>query len=252
LAEYIVEIKSLSKNFAGVCALKQLNFGVLKGQIKGIIGPNGAGKTTVIKLITGIYPMDQKEGKILFKGKNIAGMKTHQIAQLGIAQTFQICNPFKNLTVIENVMAGRYLKGRSNFFTDALGLPRNKEKRVFDFALKKLEFVNLASKAFEIAGRLATGEQKLLEIARALAFEPEMIFLDEPAGGLNPLESLRLKNVILAIKDSGVTVVLVEHNMDVIMTVCDEIMVLNFGEKIAEGPANEVKNNPLVIKAYLG
>lgn len=254
MTEYILEVQNLTKNFAGIRALNQLNFGVLKGQIKGIIGPNGAGKTTLIKVITGIYPVDWKEARILFRGNDITGMQTYQIAQLGIAQTFQICNLFKNMTVIENVMAGRHLKGKSNFLTDGLGLLRNKqqEKNIFNFALNKLGFVDLASKAYEIAGRLPPGEQKLLEIARALAFEPEIIFLDEPAGGLNPSGSLRLQDIIFAIKRSGITIVLVEHNMDVLMSVSDEVIVLNFGEKIAEGPPHEIKNNPLVIKAYLG
>lgn len=251
---HILEVRNLTKTFDGIHAVVNLNFNVAKGEIKAIIGPNGAGKTTVIKAITGVYTKGQKEGEIVFKGENITRLKPHEIAHLGISQTFQITNLFRNMTVIENVMSGRHIRSKSNIFTDAFSFPKNRrqEKSIFDSAFEKLEFVGIADKAFSMAGNLPSGEQKLLEIARALALEPELILLDEPAGGMNPFETTKLERIISKIREDGITILLIEHKMDLIMSVSDEIIVLNFGEKIAEGPPDSVANNPAVIKAYLG
>jgi branched-chain amino acid transport system ATP-binding protein len=238
--------------FGGLMALINLNLTVEKGVIKAIIGPNGAGKTTLFNIITGTFP--PTEGFVRFKGQSIESFKAHKIADLGISRTFQAVELFDNMTVLENVMLGCHTRTRSSFMTSGFQLPsvRREEKEIQAQAMEILKFVGLKRKYAESADSLPLGDRKILEIARALATQPELVCLDEPAAGLNETETETASSLIMAIKEKGITVLLVEHDMKVVMNISDEIMVLNYGEKIAEGTPEEIQNNPAVIDAYLG
>ncbi len=233
-------------------AIWDLSFGVMPGQIKAIIGPNGAGKTTLFNIITGILP--PTGGTVHFKGKVINGEKPHLIAKRGISRTFQTVELFGNMTVLENVMVGRHIRTRMGLLRSGLRLPgvKREERNILEKAREKLSTVGLGHKANEPASGLPLGEQKLLEVARALATDPELILLDEPAAGLNETEMIRMSEIIRRIQKEGITVLLVEHHMDLVMAVSDEIVVLNYGTKICEGKPEEVKNDRTVINAYLG
>ncbi len=238
--------------FGGLMALLNLNFRVQRGMIKAIIGPNGAGKTTLFNIITGSFP--PTEGTVHFKNEPLELKKAHQIARLGVSRTFQTVELFGNMTVLENVMLGCHPRTRKSFFGAGFRTPavRRREKRIQERAMEILAFIGLDQKYAESAGGLPLGEQKTLEIGRALATEPELICLDEPAAGLNETETGVAADLIRNIKKKGITVLLVEHDMKVIMNISDEILVLNYGEKIAEGSPEEIRNNHRVIEAYLG
>ena len=229
-----------------------LNFTVIPGQIKSIIGPNGAGKTTFFNIITGIFP--PTGGTIHFKGEVINGEKPHLIAKKGISRTFQTVELFGNMMVLENVMVGRHVRTRMGFLRSGLRLlgMKKEERFILETAQDRLNMVGLGHKANEPASGLPLGERKLLEVARALATDPELILLDEPAAGLNETEMMRMAEIIKKIQKQGITILLVEHHIDLVMAISDEIVVLNYGEKIAEGTPDEIKNNQKVIDAYLG
>ncbi len=250
--ENILDVQRVVVAFGGLMALSNLNFQVEQGSIKAIIGPNGAGKTTLFNIITGSFP--PTEGRVRFKGEPIEHLKAHQIAGRGISRTFQTIELFDNMTVLENVMLGCHTRVRASFLASGFRLPqsRRKEKEIRDRAMKILKFIGLGNKFSDPADSLPLGEQKILEIGRALASEPELICLDEPAAGLNETETHLASSLIKAINAKGVTVLLVEHDMKVVMDISDEIVVLNYGQKIAEGSPEDIRNNRRVVEAYLG
>lgn len=248
----ILEAKDVSISFGGLRAINSLSFQVQEGQIFSIIGPNGAGKTTALNLITAIYRPTY--GEIYFENQALSKKQPHQIAHMGIARTFQNVQVFQNMTVRENVMVGFHTQTRSGFLQCLLytRLVRNEEKAIFQKTDEILELLDLDAKADFYAAGLPYGDQKRVEIARTLATEPKLILLDEPVAGLNPQETERMSRTILKIRENKITIILVEHDMNLVMGISDRITVLNYGEKIAEGSREEIRNDPMVLEAYLG
>ena len=245
-------LRNLLKTFGGLVAMNSVTFSGDEASIGGLIGPNGAGKTTTFNIITGNYRPDS--GEVIFDRKDITGRPTHKIVELGIARTFQNIRLFQDMSVLENVLAGCHCRMRAGLFPSLFRTPaqRSEERQAVERAMRELAFVGLDDQYANLAGNLAYGNQRLLEIARALASEPRFLILDEPAGGMNDQETADLMLLIKAIQKRGITILLIEHDMNLVMRVCEKIVVLENGALIAEGTSAEIKRNPRVIEAYLG
>jgi branched-chain amino acid transport system ATP-binding protein len=233
----LIEVINVSKHFGGLAAIRDVSFEIKSGEILGLIGPNGAGKTTLFNVVNGFY--SPTKGEVSFKGKRISNLQPHEICKLGIARTFQVVKPLQRMSVLDNVVASAFLRAK------------NKSEAV-QIASETLNFTGLYEDKDIISKGLPLGKRKKLEIARALATKPEVLLLDESFAGLNHSELNDSIEIIKKIKERGITIMIIEHHMKVIMAISDRIVVINYGEKIAEGPSQEIRNNPLVIEAYLG
>ncbi|MDQ6620657.1 MAG: ABC transporter ATP-binding protein [Pseudomonadota bacterium] len=252
IGNVLLEAGKISKRFGGVQALVDVSFTINRGEIYGLIGPNGAGKTSLFNVLTGIYRADQ--GTFWFAGQPLEGALPHEVAARGIARTFQNIRLFANLSAVENVMIGRHVRTHAGIigaiFRDAR--TRAEERAIEARAYELLDYVGVASRANDLAKHLAYGDQRRLEIARALATDPQLLALDEPAAGMNATETAALRKLLDAIRRDGTTILLIEHDMKLVMSVCDRVLVLEYGRRIAEGTASEVQRDKRVIAAYLG
>jgi len=248
----MLELKKVHKYFGGLHAVNDVSFKVEPGSIKAIIGPNGAGKTTLFNLIAGV--LEPSSGTITFKGQEIQGYRPHRVAALGMSRTFQNIKLFHGMTALENVMLGRHIRSRSGFLAGMFNLPRTwkEERSIREKSMELLELLEIAEFADVKATSLAFGQQRAVEMARALSTEPELLLLDEPAAGLNIYETAEIARLIGRICDMDITVLLVEHDMSLVMDISDEIVVLSFGEKIAEDKPEAIQQDPEVIRIYLG
>jgi branched-chain amino acid transport system ATP-binding protein len=246
----ILEINNVTKQFGGLLALDDVSFEVDEGEIRGLIGPNGAGKSTMFKNIAGFYA--PTKGSIRYRGTNIEGNKPHTIAEMGIVRTFQETTLFQELSVFENALIGAHIKSRTNVFSAVLGLDRLKQEAASDKVMDVLEFMGLTERRDQLAAELPLGSQRALALAIALVSEPKLMLLDEPFAGMNPEETNHMMELTRKVRESGITIVLVEHDMKAVMGLCNYLTVLNFGKLLAEGTPDEIRNNDRVIEAYLG
>jgi len=248
----LLEIDNISKSFGGLSANRDISLSIEQNQIVSIIGPNGAGKTTLFNIITGVESLDT--GSVKFAGTDITKMETPEIARLGLVRTFQQTKIFRDLTVVEAVMIGHHLHDRTGLLAALLStrFAREQRKKKRETALEVLEFIGMADQKDSITQNLPYGEQKLLNIAIALSARPQLLLMDEPAAGMNPAESLRMMEIIRRIKETGITVGLVEHNMRLVMNISERVFVLNYGELLAEGRPEEIRDNQKVVEVYLG
>lgn len=246
----ILEIKNVTKQFGGLTALEDVSFQVKEGEIRGLIGPNGAGKSTMFKNIAGFYA--PTKGKIIYQGQNIAGKQPSTVSELGIVRTFQETTLFQELTVFENALVGCHVRARSNIFAAIFGMDGEKQSSAEQKTLEVLEFMGLTDRKDQLASALPLGSQRALAIAIALNAELKVLLMDEPFAGMNPEETNRMMELTKKVRESGVTIVLVEHDMRAVMGLCDYLTVLNFGQLLAEGTPEEIRNNEKVIEAYLG
>jgi len=248
----ILEVKRLSKYFGGLAAISELDLGVVDSEILGLIGPNGAGKTTLFNVISGFFP--PTTGKVTFDGRDTTGLKAHEIAHLGISRTFQASTLFMKISVLENVFTGYHISYKTGIWSRVLRTPSAlKEEEAFrQRAMEILKFMGLTSLKDELAANLPHGYQRTLGVCMALATNPRLLLLDEPMTGMNPGETQTMIELIRQIRDRGITIIVVEHDMKAIMDLCDRIAVLNYGQKIAEGLPEEIRKNKEVVEAYLG
>lgn len=246
----VLEVKNVTKRFGGLTALNDVSFAVEEGEIRGLIGPNGAGKSTMFKNIAGFYA--PTTGSVIYRGQNIEGKKPHAISEMGIVRTFQETTLFQELSVFENALVGCHIRAKTDLFSAILGLDRQKQQTASDKVMEVLEFMGLSDRRNQLASELPLGSQRALAISIALVSEPKLMLMDEPFAGMNPEETNHMMDLTRKVQESGITIILVEHDMKAVMGLCHYLTVLNFGQLLAEGTPEEIRNNDKVIEAYLG